>query len=98
MKLEQIFELWDVDCKINRSELGEEALNISKLHNKYYKIFANERLVLKKYEALLKQLKLAKNEFFILGPTEETHAKGWTLPPQGKVLRSDVGKIGRAHV
>lgn len=91
MKLDQIFEQWDVDCKINRQELGEEALRISQLHNKYYRIFANERLVLKKYEAELKQLKLAKQEFFILGPTEETHARGWKLPPQGKVLRSDVG-------
>lgn len=91
MKLEQIFELWDVDSKIDRSELGDEALRISQHHNKYYRIFANERLVLRKYETELKQLKLAKQEFFILGPTEETHAKGWQLPPQGKVLRSDVG-------
>lgn len=90
MKLEQIFEQWDGDCKINRQELGEEALRISQLHNEYYRIFANERLVLKKYEAELKQLKLEKQEFFILGPTEETHAKGWKLPPQGKVLRADV--------
>ena len=25
-----------------------------------------------------------------MGPTEETHAKGWKLPPQGKIIRSDV--------
>jgi hypothetical protein len=70
--------------------LGNEALNIPKLHHKYFKIFTNERLVLRKYEAELKQLKLAKNEFFTMGPTEETHAKGWRLPPQGKIIRSDV--------
>lgn len=90
MKLDQIFELWEDDVKINRSELGDEALKIPKLHHKYYKIFANERLVLKKYEAELKQLRLEKHEFFVLGPTEESHAKGWKLPPVGKVLRSDV--------
>ena len=91
MKLEQIFELWETDSKINRSELGDEALKIPQLHYKYYKIFSNERLVQKKYEAELKLLKLEKQEFYIMGPTEETHAKGWKLPPQGKVIRSDVG-------
>jgi hypothetical protein len=25
-----------------------------------------------------------------MGPTEETHALGWQLPPQGKIIRSDV--------
>lgn len=90
MKLEDIFTEWEQDSRIDRSELGNEALNIPKLHHKYFKIFTNERLVLRKYEAELKQLKLAKNEFFTMGPTEETHAKGWQLPPQGKILRSDV--------
>ena len=46
--------------------------------------------MLRKYEAELKKLKLSKHEFLTLGPTEETHAKGWVLPPQGKILRSDV--------
>ena len=91
MKLEQIFELWETDSKINRSELGDEALKIPQLHYKYYKIFSNERLVLKKYEVELKQLRLEKYEFYTMGPTEETHAKGWKLPPQGKILRADAG-------
>jgi len=90
MKLEDIFAEWEQDSHIDRSELGDEALRIPKLHHKYFKIFANERLVLRKYESELKQLKLAKHEFFTMGPTEETHALGWKLPPQGKILRSDV--------
>lgn len=90
MKIEDIFTEWDVDSRIDRTELGNEALKIPQLHHKYFKIFTHERLVLRKYEAELKQLKLAKHEFFTMGPTEETHAKGWKLPPQGKILRSDV--------
>jgi hypothetical protein len=31
-----------------------------------------------------------------MGPTEETHAKGWQLPPQGKILRSDVNNYVEA--
>lgn len=90
MKLEDIYTEWDKDSHINRSELGDEVLKIPKLHHKYFQIFSHERLLLRKYEAELKQLKLAKHEFLTLGPTEETHARGWTLPPQGKILRSDV--------
>lgn len=90
MKLESILELWKQDSKIDKTDIGGEALRISELHEKYFKILLNERLVLRKYEAELKELRLAKQEFFIMGPTEETHAKGWKLPPVGKVLRADV--------
>lgn len=90
MKLEDIYTEWEKDATIDRTELGDEVLRIPKLHHKYFKIFTNERLILRKYEAELKQLKLAKHEFLTMGPTEETHAKGWRLPPQGKILRSDV--------
>jgi hypothetical protein len=90
MKIDDIYTQWEQDSHIDRSELGNEALNIPKLHHKYFKIFTNERLVLRKYEAEFKQLKLAKHEFFTMGPTTETHEKGWKLPPQGKIIRSDV--------
>lgn len=92
MKLEDIFSLWETDAQIDKNNLGTEALEISKLHHKYFKILSNERLVLRKYEADLKELKLQKYEFYILGPTEETHAKGWKLPPVGKVLKADIGQ------
>lgn len=90
MKIDDIYAEWEKDSHLDRSELGEEALKIPKLHHKYFKIFTHERLQLRKLEADLKQLKLEKHEFFTIGPTEETHEKGWRLPPQGKILRSDV--------
>ena len=90
MKLDDIFALWEQDSKVNKAELGDAALNISQLHNKYYRIFVNERLVLRKYEAELKQLRLAKHEFFLLGPTEETRDAGWELPAVGRPLKSDI--------
>lgn len=89
MKLESIFELWADDSKINREDLGEESLNISKLHHKYHQIYTYERLNLRKLESELKQLKLEKFEFYTQGPTRETAEKGWQLPPIGKVLKAD---------
>lgn len=90
MKIDDIYDEWEKDAHIDRTELGEESLKIPKLHHKYFKIYTHERLVLRKYEAELKQLKLLKHEFYTLGPTEETHEKGWVLPPQGRILKSEV--------
>ena len=90
MKIDDIYAEWEKDSHLDRAELGEEALKIPKLHHKYFKIFTHERLQLRKLETELKQLKLEKHEFFTMGPTEETHERGWRLPPQGKILKSEV--------
>ena len=90
MKLEEIYDLWESDSKIDKTELAGESLKIPQLHHKYYKIYSNERLVLKKLNAEYKQLRLAKFEFFTQGPNEETDEKGWELPAAGRVLKADV--------
>lgn len=90
MKLENIMSLWEEDVIIDRSELGDEALKIPKLHTKYYKIFLNEKMILEKYKSDLKQLKLRKYQFYTQGPTQEDIAEGWNLPPIGKIIRQDV--------
>ena len=50
MKLEEIQELWAKDSKVDRTELGDEAIKIPQLHSKYFNIFSQERLALKKIE------------------------------------------------
>jgi hypothetical protein len=89
MKLDEILDLWEIDSHVDRTELGNEALKIPKLHHKYYKIFVQERVVLKKMELDLKQLKLKKFEFYSQGPDSETPTH-WKLPPIGKVIKADV--------
>lgn len=90
MKLEDIYELWEKDSQIDRTELGDEALKIPKLHHKYFQILLGERLTLRKLESEMKQLKLDKYEFYTQGPNEDTIAKGWKLPPKGMILKSDI--------
>jgi len=90
MKLEEIHDLWESDSKIDKTELAGESLKIPQLHHKYYKIYSNEKLVLKKLNSEYKQLKLAKFEFLTQGPNEETDEKGWELPAIGRVLKADV--------
>jgi hypothetical protein len=90
MNIEKIFEEWAEDSNINRTELDVEAIKIPKLHHKYYKVLVSERLLLKKFEADLKQLKLEKHEFYTQGHTKETQEKGWVLPAKGMILKADL--------
>lgn len=90
MTLDEIFELWSEDSDVNRAELGNAALDIAKLHHKYYQIFSRERLMLRKMESELKKLKMEKYEFYVDGPTEDQINNGWKLPPKGRILKSDV--------
>lgn len=89
MKLENIFSEWEKDAPIDRANLSDAALDNYKLHSKYHKIYTNERLLLRKQESELKVLRKEKYEFYTQGPNEETHAKGWRLPPIGKILKAD---------
>lgn len=90
MKIEEILDNWKADVVIDRTELGDEALKIPKLHHKYYQLLVNERLILRKLETELKQLKLDKYEFLTQGPNEETKDRGWRLPPKGMILKGDL--------
>lgn len=90
MKIEDILDNWKEDSKIDRTELGDEALRIPKLHHKYYQIYVSERLSVRSLEAEMKQLKLDKYEFYTQGPNEETQAKGWRIPAKGLILKSDI--------
>lgn len=90
MNIEEILDNWQSDTQIDKTELGDEALKIPKLHHKYYQIYVKERMILRKHESEMKQLKLDKYEFLTQGPNEETKEKGWKLPPKGMILKGDL--------
>jgi hypothetical protein len=90
MKLESIYEEWNKDSEIDMTELGNEAIKIPKLHHKYFQVYSSEKLLLRKYEAEMKTLKLAKYEFYTQGPSKETQEKGWTLPARGMILKQEM--------
>lgn len=90
MNIDEILENWNVDSKIDKTELGDAALDIPKLHHKYYQIYVKEKMLLRKQESEMKQLKLDKYEFLTQGPNEETKDRGWKLPPKGMILKGDI--------
>lgn len=90
MKIEAIMEEWEKDSDIDKTELGDAALKLAKLHHKYYRFLVNEKMILKTYEADMHSLKLDKYEFFTQGPNEETMKKSWVLPAKGLILKADI--------
>jgi hypothetical protein len=90
MKIEDIISLWDQDSKIDPTELGSEALNISRLHSKYMNILSEERLRLRKLESDMKILKRDKYEMYSMGPTKEHKDMGWEMPARGMILKQDI--------
>jgi len=87
---DDIFDEWEKDCRIDRTQLDVESLATPRIHAKYMRMYHSERNKLKILRADLSKLKLAKYEFYIQGPSEETRAKGWRYP-KGKILKSDIG-------
>jgi hypothetical protein len=90
MKIEDILDQWKEDSEVDRTELGDEALKIAKLHHKYYQIYISEKLSLRSLEGDFKKLKLEKFEFYTQGHTEETRSKMWELPSRGMILKTDI--------
>lgn len=60
MQLEDIQKLWTSDCTIDDSQLDIESIKIPELHNKYLKIFSEERLRLVRMESKKKSLQKLK--------------------------------------
>lgn len=90
MTLEEVLDTWDNDSNIDKTNLGNNALEISRLHAKWLRILAYERLRLRQLETEVKRLRLDKHEFYTLGPTKETHERGWVPPPVGRILNKDL--------
>lgn len=91
MKLEDIISEWEKDSKIDNTELAEESLKIPQLHSKYYKMFINERLQMKKWKSEYKQLYKVKFEYYNgTIDDEELRERGWE-PFALKVLKADLG-------
>jgi hypothetical protein len=89
MKIDSIYEEWGKDSEIDKTELGDESIRIPKLHHKYYQIYTAEKMLLRKYDADMRKLKLDKYEFYTMGPNEDT-PKDWKLPPRGMILKTDI--------
>ena len=89
MDLKTLQEMWSSDSKIIKEQLSDEALKIPQLHNKYYKIYFNERIILKKKKFEYKNLYKLKWEYYSGKISDEDLIKNNWEPFQNKILRQD---------
>lgn len=90
MTLDEIFENWNVDSKISKTELDDESIRTSLLHSKYLKMYSTEKLTLYKLEAEYKSLLKLKTEYFAgTLDTQTIKEKGWE-PNQKIILKGDI--------
>ena len=90
MKLEEIQSEWSKDCKLDKTELSSESLNIPVLHNKYLKILVPENLLLTKLKLHHQALERDKFEYYAGKMCEEDiEERGWEPFPH-KLLKQDI--------
>jgi len=89
---DDINEMWAKDAPIDETNLIGESKRIPTLHSKYYAMYYNEALRVKKLKADLAELKRDKMEYYGGSMAEEDlKERGWK-PFQLKVLRNDLDK------
>jgi hypothetical protein len=92
MKIDEIYDEWEKDTKIDKTQLDLEGCKIPSLHHKYQKLLTKETLVLRKMQAKLKLLRKAKREFLLNPNEEDAKEHGWEYPAGGrKILHNQVG-------
>lgn len=90
MKLSDIQTEWESDCKVDRTELGEESLRIPQLHSKYFKIFSQERMRLKEMKREYNTLFRVKYEYYTGTLSEEDLKDNNWEPWPLRVLKNDL--------
>jgi len=90
MKLEELHEMWTKDGEIDIINVSSESSKTPKLHSKYYIVYVQEGLKLKRLRAEYKKLRLTKEQYY-KGELdiEELKQYGWPAQPM-KILRQDI--------
>lgn len=65
MKLEDIYAEWAKDGEIDQINISNESARIPKLHNKYYMLYVQEGLKLKKLRADYKRYKGLREDWYL---------------------------------
>ena len=74
--------MWEQDSKLDPARLDNTSLESAKLHAKYLQLFDNARLMLKKKEIQMNELKLLKWRYYAGKMTKaEMDDLGWDYDP-----------------
>jgi hypothetical protein len=91
--IEEVFENWEVDCKIPSINFDETSRNTPVLHSKYLSALSHAKLRLKQAEMQQKTLLMKKWKYYNGKMTkDEIDREGWDYDPlEGlKVMKGDM--------
>lgn len=92
MNIEEYEKMWEVDCKIDETNLVGESSRIPVLHSKYYKLYHRAAMKATKLRYDLKELEKLKYEYYSGSISKEDLQKqGWQPNPL-KIMKSEVGR------
>ena len=90
MKLASIQELWNRDREIDYTELGTESIRIPLIHDKYLRIYTDERIKLKGIEFELSKMIRAKTDWYAGRMSQEDlDNRGWKQFLD-KIIKSEI--------
>lgn len=94
MKLSEIQDMWKEDCKINMTNLGQEAAHVPVLHAKYLALLTSTKLQLRKTEVDYLRLKKIKERYFRGELSkEELNELGWEQYLLNKPLKNEMDEF-----
>ena len=88
--LENIQDEWEKNSKIDYSNLGTESIRIPVIHDKYLKIFIDERIRLKGMEFELSKLVRSKTNYYKGEMTEDELKERGLEQFQGRLLKNEI--------
>tara|TARA_B100001113_G_scaffold342429_1_gene328595 strand:- start:1856 stop:2293 length:438 start_codon:yes stop_codon:yes gene_type:complete len=90
LKLEEIQELWNRDREIDISELATESIRIPQIHDKYLKIYVDEKIKLRKLQLNLAKISKMKSDYYSGRMSQEELDRLEWKPFLVKVLKGEV--------
>lgn len=94
MNIEQLQEMWSVDCQIDDDRLDKEAVRTPNLHSKYLNILIANKLKLAKIKADYNTLRQAKFRYYRgeMGK-QELEDYGWQQWQGAKPLKNEMDEF-----
>ena len=90
MKLEEIQELWNRDREIDITELATESIRIPQIHDKYLKIYVDEKIKLRKLQLNLAKISKMKSDYYSGRMSQEELDRLEWQPFLVKVIKPEV--------
>lgn len=88
-KIDEILDMWKIDCKVNELDAGRALLDIPLLHHKYSTILYQCKRTMISIDIMLNKIKKLKREYYT-GKLDENELKERGWEPFPYVLKSDI--------